>query len=142
MPRHSGGWGPCSAPRLLGGGDEKAWAQANAIAGIDAVDGYLARAAYWEAKRNRQRADAEYRAATERIDALVERLRQAPPLDAFDAMIADVPPKVERAPVAPTWSATVLRNRFTAFGVRRIWTVAPGACWEIKALSCGTLSRR
>jgi anthranilate synthase component 1 len=55
--------------------------------------------------------DAEYRAATDRIDAVVERLRQAPPLDASDAMIADVPPRVERAPLA---ASNMTQVRFEA----------------------------
>src|SRR5207249_6867768 len=34
------------APRVLGGGQDKAWQQAEAIAARDAVDGHLARAAF------------------------------------------------------------------------------------------------
>jgi anthranilate synthase component 1 len=46
--------------------------------------------------------DAEYQAATERIDAVVDRLRGAAALDATDALIADVPTSVPRAPIAPS----------------------------------------
>jgi anthranilate synthase component I len=44
-------------------------------------------------------AEAEYRAATERIDAVIDRLRSAPSLDPNEALLADVPPQVQRAPV-------------------------------------------
>jgi anthranilate synthase component 1 len=46
--------------------------------------------------------DAEYVAATARIDAVVDRLRGAAPLNASDALIADVPTSAPRAPIAPS----------------------------------------
>ena len=64
------------APRLIGGGDDKAWSQADAIAAISPVDGRLARAAYWAQKRDYTRASAEYSvvvsSTAERIDGCVE----------------------------------------------------------------------
>jgi len=37
-----------SAPWFLGGGKDKGWRQAGAIAAIDPVEGCLARADYWQ----------------------------------------------------------------------------------------------
>ncbi len=44
--------------------------------------------------------EAEYRAATERIDATLRRLRGAQPLSATDTMLTDVPTRTPRVPVA------------------------------------------
>jgi tetratricopeptide (TPR) repeat protein len=48
------------APWMLGGGKEKGWRQAAAIAEIDAVEGCLARGSYWQSLGNTASAEAEY----------------------------------------------------------------------------------
>jgi anthranilate synthase component 1 len=53
--------------------------------------------------------DAEYAAATQRIDQVLERLRGAQPLNAADAFLADVPPKMPRAPIA---QSNMTRDRY------------------------------
>jgi tetratricopeptide (TPR) repeat protein len=64
------------APRLLGGGKDKARSQAEAIAAIDVAAGHAALARYWAHENQRARADAEYRALLDlkpsRIDPLLE----------------------------------------------------------------------
>lgn len=64
------------APGVVGGGDEKAWRQVEALAAIDAVEGHLARAALWAKERKPHRADADYRAVIAarpaRADAYLE----------------------------------------------------------------------
>src|SRR5881398_3693642 len=60
------------APRVLGGGQDKAWQQAEAIAARDAVEGHLARAAFWQGRHQPLRAEAEYRGALELEPARVE----------------------------------------------------------------------
>jgi tetratricopeptide (TPR) repeat protein len=54
------------APGILGGGEDKARGQAEAIAGLDPIAGHLARAAIWSHRHDAEgiaRAKAEYRAA-------------------------------------------------------------------------------
>jgi tetratricopeptide (TPR) repeat protein len=64
------------APRILGGSNDKALGQVDAIAAIGAVAGRLARAAYWALRRDVPRARAEYGAVLEMrpesIDAYLE----------------------------------------------------------------------
>ncbi|MEA2640007.1 MAG: anthranilate synthase component, partial [Chloroflexota bacterium] len=54
---------------------------------------------------------AEYDAATRRIDAVIERLRRAAPLEGGEAHLADVPPHVGRAPIA---QSNMPREQFEA----------------------------
>ena len=49
------------APWFLGGSQDKAWQQAEAIAARDKVEGHLARAAFWQSRRQPLRAEVEYR---------------------------------------------------------------------------------
>jgi tetratricopeptide (TPR) repeat protein len=65
------------APWFLGGGEQKALAQVDAIAALDPIAGHLARAAYWTHKKDRARARNEYTAA---VDARPEDV--APYLEA------------------------------------------------------------
>jgi len=67
------------APGIVGGGDEKARRQVEALAAIDAVEGHLARAGLWANQKKPDRADAEYRAV---IAARPERA--GPYLEAAD----------------------------------------------------------
>jgi len=64
------------APGIVGGGDEKAWRQVEALAAIDAVEGHLARAPMWAKEKKPDRADADYRAVVvarpERAGAYLE----------------------------------------------------------------------
>jgi tetratricopeptide (TPR) repeat protein len=60
------------APRLLGGGQDKAWQQAEAIAARDAVEGHLARAAFWQGLHQPLRAEAECRTVLELEPARIE----------------------------------------------------------------------
>ena len=60
------------APWILGGGQHKAWQQAEAIAARDVVEGHLARAAFWDEVRQPAKAEAEYRQALESRSARVE----------------------------------------------------------------------
>src|SRR6266516_1611349 len=60
------------APWVLGGSQEKARQQAEAIAARDAVEGHLARAAFWQGLHQPLRAEAEYREALELKPARVE----------------------------------------------------------------------
>ncbi len=50
------------APGIVGGGDEKAWRQVEALAAIDAAEGHLARAGMWAYQKKPDPADADYRA--------------------------------------------------------------------------------
>ncbi len=50
------------APGMVGGGDDKAWRQVEALAAIDAAEGHLARAAMWAKDKKPDRAEADYRA--------------------------------------------------------------------------------
>jgi tetratricopeptide (TPR) repeat protein len=59
------------APGIVGGGERKALAQADAIAQLDPVDGHLARGAYWAGRKRFDLADAEYRRV---IDARPDRI--------------------------------------------------------------------
>ena len=52
------------APWVLGGSQEKARQQAEAIAARDAVEGHLARGAFWQGLHQPLRAEAEYREAS------------------------------------------------------------------------------
>jgi tetratricopeptide (TPR) repeat protein len=65
-----------SAPWLLGGGKDKAWRQAEAIAAIDPVEGCLARADYWHGLDKPESAAGEYAKVLElkprRIDPYFE----------------------------------------------------------------------
>jgi tetratricopeptide (TPR) repeat protein len=49
------------APGIVGGGQTKAWRQAEALAGVDPVEGRLARAELWRGQARLDRAEAEYR---------------------------------------------------------------------------------
>ncbi len=49
------------APGIVGGGDEKGWQQAEALAAVDAVEGHLGRAEYWKYRKKPERAEQEYR---------------------------------------------------------------------------------
>ena len=60
------------APWALGGSQDKARRQAEAITARDAVEGHLARAAFWQGRHQPLRAEAEYRAALELKPARVE----------------------------------------------------------------------
>lgn len=53
------------APGIVGGGKDKARQQAEAIAALDSVEGYLARAAYWLNEKKPEQAEAEYRRVLE-----------------------------------------------------------------------------
>jgi tetratricopeptide (TPR) repeat protein len=48
------------APFILGGGKDKGWDQATAIAALDAVEGCLARGYYWRKAGKLDQAEAEY----------------------------------------------------------------------------------
>jgi tetratricopeptide (TPR) repeat protein len=61
-----------AAPWFLGGGKEKAWRQALAIADLDPVGGFLARGFYWETLKDPRRADAEYAHIVELRPARIE----------------------------------------------------------------------
>jgi Tfp pilus assembly protein PilF len=50
------------APWFLGGSQDKAWQQVEAIAARDAVEGHLARAGFWQGRHQPQQAESEYRA--------------------------------------------------------------------------------
>ena len=60
------------APWALGGSQDKARRQAEAITARDAVEGHLARGAFWQDLRQPLRAEAEYREALELKPARVE----------------------------------------------------------------------
>lgn len=64
------------APWILGGSDDKARQEAQAIAAVDAVEGHLAWAEYWRSKKDIVRVDAAYRKVLElrpsRIDPYME----------------------------------------------------------------------
>src|SRR5438132_742203 len=69
--------GKCSevsaaARRALGGSQDKARREAEAITARDAVEGHLARGAFWQDLRQPLRAEAEYREALELKPARVE----------------------------------------------------------------------
>jgi tetratricopeptide (TPR) repeat protein len=49
------------APGLVGGGEAKAWEQAEALAGRDSVEGSLARGELWRIQGRPDRAESEYR---------------------------------------------------------------------------------
>jgi tetratricopeptide (TPR) repeat protein len=53
------------APGIVGGGQAKAWRQAEALAGVDPVQGRLARAELWRGQARLDRAEAEYRLVLE-----------------------------------------------------------------------------
>ncbi|MBM2811256.1 MAG: anthranilate synthase component, partial [Chloroflexi bacterium] len=71
---------------------------------------------------------SEYLAATERIDAVLARLRQAPPLGASDAMIADVPHGLVRAPVA---DSNMTRARYEAMVETAREYIAAGDIFQV-----------
>jgi tetratricopeptide (TPR) repeat protein len=60
------------APRILGGGDEKARREVEEIAAVDPIAGHLARAAYLRHQDEASQADAEYRAVLRSKPATVE----------------------------------------------------------------------
>lgn len=49
------------APGIVGGGDDKARRQIEALAALDAVEGHLARGEYWVDKKKPDQAEAEFR---------------------------------------------------------------------------------
>jgi tetratricopeptide (TPR) repeat protein len=53
----------CSAPAIMGGGEEKARKQIAAIAALDAAEGHFARAECWSDEKDWPRADAEFQVA-------------------------------------------------------------------------------
>lgn len=53
----------CSAPAIMGGGEEKAQRQIAAIAALDAAEGHFARAECWSDEKDWSRADAEFQVA-------------------------------------------------------------------------------
>jgi tetratricopeptide (TPR) repeat protein len=53
------------APGIVGGGRERALRQAETLSAVDPVEGHLARAQVWQAKRDPERAEAEYRRVME-----------------------------------------------------------------------------
>lgn len=82
------------APRILGGGNDKALGQVDAIAAIEAVAGRLARAAYWALRRDVPRARAEYGAVLGMKPATVNAYLEAaefyekhPDIDALKAVL-------------------------------------------------------
>lgn len=64
------------APGIVGGGEDKAWKQAEALAAVDAVEGHLARGELWADKKKPEQAEQEYRLALaakpQRLDAYLE----------------------------------------------------------------------
>lgn len=64
------------APGIVGGGDDKAWKQAEALAAVDAVEGHLARGEFWADKKKPEQAEQEYRlvlaAKPKRVDAYLD----------------------------------------------------------------------
>jgi tetratricopeptide (TPR) repeat protein len=82
------------APRILGGGNDKALGQVDAITTIEAIAGRLARAAYWALRRDVPQARAEYgavlRMKPRTIDAYLEAaefFEKHPDVDALNAVI-------------------------------------------------------
>jgi tetratricopeptide (TPR) repeat protein len=67
------------APGIVGGGQAKAWRQAEALAGIDPLEARLARAELWRDQAKLDRAEAEYRLVLEGHPA-----RPGPCLEAAD----------------------------------------------------------
>jgi tetratricopeptide (TPR) repeat protein len=53
----------CSAPGIMGGGEEKAAKQIAALAALDAAEAHFARAGCWSDHKNWARADAEFQVA-------------------------------------------------------------------------------
>ncbi len=53
------------APGIVGGGDEKARRQIEALAALDPAEAHLARGEYWMEKKKLERAEAEYRQVLE-----------------------------------------------------------------------------
>jgi tetratricopeptide (TPR) repeat protein len=53
------------APGIVGGGEGKAWRQAEALAALDPLEGHLARADLWRKEAKLDRAEAEYRLVLE-----------------------------------------------------------------------------
>ena len=60
------------APWILGGGKDKGWRQAEAIAALDAVEGCLAHGSYWQAVGKAKSAEAEYAKALDSRPARLE----------------------------------------------------------------------
>jgi Tfp pilus assembly protein PilF len=83
-----------SAPRILGGGNDKALRQVDAIAAIEAIAGRLARGAYWAFRRDEPKARAEYgavlRMKPKTIDAYLEAAEfyeKHPDVDALKSVL-------------------------------------------------------
>jgi tetratricopeptide (TPR) repeat protein len=53
------------APRIVGGGVQRAWRQAESLNAVDPVEGCLARAQLWTGEKQPARAEAEYRRVME-----------------------------------------------------------------------------
>jgi anthranilate synthase component 1 len=72
--------------------------------------------------------EEEYRAATDRIDAIVDRLRGAPPLAVAESMVADIPP----APLAaPLPASNIPRERYEAMVREAKEYIAAGDIFQV-----------